>query len=220
MDKLKIDIVSDVVCPWCVIGFKNLQTAIKQMSNEIDFEINWKPYELHPEIPKNGYDKKLYMQQKFGDTSGRASPYNQIKEIGKSLGFEFNFSKTERIPNTFSAHRLLWKSKEFNLQTELSEALFEAYFTDGKDIGSDEVLAGIAQEVGMDKLEVLKFLSSKEGGQETADEEMEFIEKSIGAVPTYFINEKYIIQGGQEPETFVSFLNKILSKEKQNANSR
>ena len=91
----------------------------------------------------------------------------------------------------------------------LTEALFEAYFTDGKDIGSDEVLAGIAQEVGMDKLEVLKFLSSKEGGQETADEEMEFIEKSIGAVPTYFINEKYIIQGGQEPETFVSFLNKI-----------
>jgi predicted DsbA family dithiol-disulfide isomerase len=220
MDKLKIDIVSDVVCPWCVIGFKNLQTAIKQMGNEIDFEINWKPYELHPEIPKNGYDKKLYMQQKFGDASGRASPYNQIKEIGKSLGFEFNFSKTERIPNTFSAHRLLWKSKEFNLQTELSEALFEAYFSDGKDIGSDEVLAGIAQEVGMDKLEVLKFLSSKEGGQETADEEMEFIEKSIGAVPTYFINEKYIIQGGQEPETFVSFLNKILSKEKQNANSR
>ncbi len=220
MDKLKIDIVSDVVCPWCVIGFKNLQTAIKQMSNEIDFEINWKPYELHPEIPKNGYDKKLYMQQKFGDASGRASPYNQIKEIGKSLGFEFNFSKTERIPNTFSAHRLLWKSKEFNLQTELSEALFKAYFSDGKDIGSDEVLAGIAQEVGMDKLEVLKFLSSKEGGQETADEEMEFIEKSIGAVPTYFINKKYIIQGGQEPETFVSFLNKILSKEKQNANSR
>ena len=220
MDKLKIDIVSDVVCPWCVIGFKNLQTAIKQMSNEIDFEINWKPYELHPEIPKNGYDKKLYMQQKFGDASGRASPYNQIKEIGKSLGFEFNFSKTERIPNTFSAHRLLWKSKEFNLQTELSEALFEAYFSDGKDIGSDEVLAGIAQEVGMDKLKILKFLSSKEGGQETADEEMEFIEKSIGAVPTYFINEKYIIQGGQEPETFVSFLNKILSKEKQNANSR
>jgi len=220
MDKLKIDIVSDVVCPWCVIGFKNLQTAIKQMSNEIDFEINWKPYELHPEIPKNGYDKKLYMQQKFGDASGRASPYNQIKEIGKSLGFEFNFSKTERIPNTFSAHRLLWKSKEYNLQTKLSEALFKAYFTDGKDIGSDEVLAGIAQEVGMDKLEVLKFLSSKEGGQETADEEMEFIEKSIGAVPTYFINEKYIIQGGQEPETFVSFLNKILSKEKQNANPR
>jgi predicted DsbA family dithiol-disulfide isomerase len=220
MDKLKIDIVSDVVCPWCVIGFINLQKAIKELNDQIKFEISWKPYELHPEIPQNGYDKKLYLEQKFGDLSGRQSPYKQIEEIGNSLGFEFNFSKTERIPNTFNAHRLLWKSKQEELQTELSEALFKAYFTDGRDVGSIEVLSDIAHEVGMQKEEIKNFLNSKEGGQETADDEMEFIEKSIGAVPTYFINEKYIIQGGQEPETFVSFLNKILSKEKQNANSR
>ena len=217
MDKLKIDIVSDVVCPWCVIGFINLQKAIKELKDQIEFEINWKPYELHPEIPQNGYDKKLYLQQKFGDLSGRQSPYKQIEEIGDSLGFEFNFSKTERIPNTFNAHRLLWKAKREGLQTELSEALFKAYFTDGRDVGSVEVLSDIANEVGMDKEKIKKFLLSKEGGQETADEEMNFIEKSIGAVPTYFINNKYIIQGGQEPETFVSFLNKILMKEKENA---
>ena len=217
MEKLKIDIVSDVVCPWCVIGFINLQKAIKELKHQIEFEINWKPYELHPEIPQNGYDKKLYLQQKFGDLSGRQSPYKQIEEIGDSLGFEFNFSKTERIPNTFNAHRLLWKAKREGLQTELSEALFKAYFTDGRDVGSVEVLSDIANEVGMDKEKIKKFLISKEGGQETADEEMSFIEKSIGAVPTYFINNKYIIQGGQEPETFVSFLNKILMKEKENA---
>ena len=217
MDKLKIDIVSDVVCPWCVIGFINLQKAIKELKDQIEFEINWKPYELHPEIPQNGYDKKLYLQQKFGDLSGRQSPYKQIEEIGYSLGFEFNFSKTERIPNTFNAHRLLWKAKREGLQTELSEALFKAYFTDGRDVGSVEVLSDIANEVGMDKEKSKKFLLSKEGGQETADEEINFIEKSIGAVPTYFINNKYIIQGGQEPETFVSFLNKILMKEKENA---
>ena len=217
MDKLKIDIVSDVVCPWCVIGFINLQKAIKELKDQIEFEINWKPYELHPEIPQNGYDKKLYLQQKFGDLSGRQSPYKQIEEIGDSLGFEFNFSKTERIPNTFNAHRLLWKAKREGLQTELSEALFKAYFTDGRDVGYVEVLSDIANEVGIDKEKSKKFLLSKEGGQETADEEMNFIEKSIGAVPTYFINNKYIIQGGQEPETFVSFLNKILMKEKENA---
>ena len=217
MYKLKIDIVSDVVCPWCVIGFINLQKAIKELKDQIEFEINWKPYELHPEIPQNGYDKKLYLQQKFGDLSGRQSPYKQIEEIGDSLGFEFNFSKTERIPNTFNAHRLLWKAKKEGLQTELSEALFKAYFTDGRDVGSVEVLSDIANEIGMDKEKIKKFLISKEGGQETADEEMSFIEKSIGAVPTYFINNKYIIQGGQEPETFVSFLNKILMKEKENA---
>ncbi len=208
MDKLKIDIVSDVVCPWCVIGFINLQKAIKELNDQIKFEISWKPYELHPEIPQNGYDKKLYLEQKFGDLSGRQSPYKQIEEIGNSLGFKFNFSKTERIPNTFNAHRLLWKSKQEGLQTELSEALFKAYFTDGRDVGSIEVLSDIAHEVGMKKEEIKNFLNSKEGGQETADEEMNFIEKSIGAVPTYFINNKYIIQGGQEPETFVSFLEK------------
>lgn len=217
MDKLKIDIVSDVVCPWCVIGFINLQKAIKELNDQIKFEISWKPYELHPEIPQNGYDKKLYLEQKFGDLSGRQSPYKQIEEIGNSLGFEFNFSKTKRIPNTFNAHRLLWKSKQEGLQTELSEALFKAYFTDGRDVGSIEVLSDIAHEVGMKKEEIKNFLNSKEGGQETADEEMNFIEKSIGAVPTYFINNKYIIQGGQEPETFVSFLKKILIKEKESA---
>ena len=216
MEKLKIDIVSDVVCPWCVIGFKNLQKAINQMEDKVEFEVEWKPYELHPEIPENGYDKKLYMQQKFGDLSGRPSTYSQIKEIGKTLGFDFNFSKSERIPNTFNAHRLLWKAKEYGVQTRISEALFKAYFTDGINIGSNEELLKIATAEGMEEQSTRAFLNSKEGGQETADEEMAFIEKSIGAVPTYFVNEKYIIQGGQEPETFVSFLNKILEKENKN----
>ena len=216
MEKLKIDIVSDVVCPWCVIGFKNLQKAINQMKDKVEFEVEWKPYELHPEIPENGYDKKLYMQQKFGDLSGRPSTYSQITEIGKTLGFDFNFSKSERIPNTFNAHRLLWKAKEYGVQTRISEALFKAYFTDGINIGSNEELLKIATAEGMEEQSTRTFLNSKEGGQETADEEMSFIEKSIGAVPTYFINEKYIIQGGQEPETFVSFLNKILEKENRN----
>tara|TARA_B100001113_G_C20679418_1_gene435707 strand:- start:94 stop:567 length:474 start_codon:yes stop_codon:yes gene_type:complete len=152
------------------------------------------------------------MQQKFGSSSGR-SPYNEITKIGESVGFEFNFSKTERIPNTFMAHRLLWKAEQYNLQTELSEALFRAYFSEGLNIGSKEILAEVSKSVGMDKEEVINFLDSKEGGQEIADLEMNFIEKSIGAVPTYFINDKYIIQGGQEPETFVSFLKKIIQKE-------
>ena len=212
MDTLKIDIVSDIVCPWCVIGFKNLKKAMHELQTELNFEISWKPYELHPEIPQEGYDKKLYMQQKFGSSSGR-SPYNEITKIGESVGFEFNFSKTERIPNTFMAHRLLWKAEQYNLQTELSEALFRAYFSEGLNIGSKEILAEVSDSVGMDKEEVINFLDSKEGGQEIANLEMNFIEKSIGAVPTYFINDKYIIQGGQEPETFVSFLKKIIQKE-------
>ena len=212
MDTLKIDIVSDIVCPWCVIGFRNLKTAMKELQSELKFEIFWKPYELHPEIPQEGYDKKLYMQQKFGSSDARLA-YEEITKVGESVGFEFNFSKTERIPNTFMAHRLLWKAEQYNLQTELSEALFKAYFTDGLDIGSKETLSEISHSVGINKEESITFLESKEGGQEIAGLEMNFIERSIGAVPTYFINDKYIIQGGQEPETFVSFLRKIIQKE-------
>ena len=212
MDTLKIDIVSDVVCPWCVIGFRNLKKAMHELQTELNFEISWKPYELHPEIPQEGYDKKLYMQQKFGSSNGK-SPYNEIIKIGESIDFVFNFSKTERIPNTFMAHRLLWKAEQYNLQTELSETLFKAYFTDGLNIGSKKILSELCESIGMNKEEIMSFLESGEGGQEIADLEMEFIEKSIGAVPTYFINDKYIIQGGQEPETFVSFLKKIIEKE-------
>ena len=212
MDTLKIDIVSDIVCPWCVIGFRNLKTAMKELQSELKFEIFWKPYELHPEIPQEGYDKKLYIQQKFGSSDARLA-YEEITKVGESVGFEFNFSKTERIPNTFMAHRLLWKAEQYNLQTELSEALFKAYFTDGLDIGSKETLSEISHSVGINKEESITFLESKEGGQEIAGLEMNFIERSIGAVPTYFINDKYIIQGGQEPETFVSFLKKIIQKE-------
>ena len=100
MDTLKIDIVSDFGCPWCVIGFRNLKKAIQDLQTELNFEISWKPYELHPEIPQEGYDKKLYMQRKFGSSRGR-SPYDEITKVGESVGFEFNFTKTERIPNTF-----------------------------------------------------------------------------------------------------------------------
>ena len=214
MDTLKIDIVSDVVCPWCVIGFKNLKKAMKILEADLNFKISWKPYELHPEIPQNGYDKKLFMEQKFGSSNGR-SHYNEITRVGESVGFEFNFSKAKRIPNTFMAHRLLWMVEKHHLQTELSEALFKAYFTDGLNIGSKEVLVDLSASVGLEKKEVIDFLNSEEGGQETADLEMAFIEKSIGAVPTYFINNKYIIQGGQEPETFVAFFKKIIKKENE-----
>ena len=218
MNTLKIDIVSDVVCPWCVIGFKNLKKAIKELENELTFEISWKPYELHPEIPTNGYDKELYMQQKFGSNRGKGV-YDEIIDIGKDLDFNFNFSKTERIPNTFLAHRLLWYAEQKNLQNELSENLFYAYFTEGKDIGSIEVLASIASEIGLDKLKIISFLESETGSKEVEDQKLESIERSIGAVPTYIINDQYLIQGGQQPETFMAFLRKIQSKEleKQNA---
>ena len=217
MNTLKIDIVSDVVCPWCVIGFRNLKKAIKELENELSFKISWRPYELHPEIPSNGYDKELYMQQKFGPNRGKGA-YDEIIQIGKDLNFDFNFSKSKRIPNTFLAHRLLWYSEQKSLQNELSEALFYAYFTEGQDVGSVKILTNIAAKIGLDALEVRTFLESENGTNEVEDQEKVSLEKSIGAVPTYIINNQYILQGGQQPETFVAFLRKIQSKEIEKQN--
>jgi len=219
MNALKIEIVSDVVCPWCVIGFRNLKKAVKELEDELSFEISWKPYELHPEIPENGYDKELYMQQKFGSNRGNGV-YDEIVGIGKDLNFDFNFSKTKRIPNTFLAHRLLWYAEQKDVQNKLSEALFYAYFTDGKDVGSIEVLATIASDEGLDELEVTTFLESDLGAKEVENQEVDSIERSIGAVPTYIINDQYLIQGGQQPETFVSFLRRIQLKEKEKQDAK
>jgi len=157
------------------------------------------------------------MQQKFGPNREKGA-YDEIIKIGKDLNFNFNFSKSERIPNTFLAHRLLWYSKQKNLQNELSEALFYAYFTEGQDIGSIKILADIAAGIGLDALKVRAFLESESGINEVVDQEKESLERSIGAVPTYIINDQYLIQGGQQPETFVAFLRKIQNKEIEKQN--
>ena len=219
MNTLKIEIVSDIVCPWCVIGFKNLEKAMSELKSEMQFDIKWRPYELHPEIPEKGYDKELYMEQKFGNGTGRKDFFDELVKIGKELNFDFNSHKTQRLPNTFLAHRLIWFAEDKGSQTQLSEALFKAYFTDGKDIGSKSILVELAEEVGLDKADVKNFLDSKDGGQEVADLEMNTMERSIGAVPTYIINDQYLIQGGQEPETFAAFLKKILLKEIEKENA-
>ncbi len=208
MTSLKIEIVSDVVCPWCVIGYKNLQKAIKKLQNQIEFDVSWRPYELHPEIPEDGFDKELYIKQKFGNSS-RSNFTSNIKELGESLGFEFNFSKSKTIPNTFKAHRFIWYIKDQELQTKLSEALFYAYFTEGKDIGSTKVLGQIGVDLGLDQKEIIKFLDSKEGGKEVADLEINAMESAITSVPTYIINDRFILHGGQESNTFVSFFKRV-----------
>ncbi len=208
MVNINIDIVSDVVCPWCVVGYENLKKAIKNLEKEMEISVSWRPFELHPEIPEEGYDKELYMKQKFGNSS-KSNFVDQIKQIGKDLDFDFNFSKSKLVPNTFKAHRLIWSIQSQIKQTELSEALFYAHFTEGRDVGSTEVLSNIAEEIGLNKDETIKFLNSKEGGKEVADLEIEAMESAITSVPTYIINNRFILHGGQEPATFVSFLKRV-----------
>ena len=210
---LKIDIVSDIVCPWCVIGYKNLKKAISNLEKEIDFNIRWRAYELHPDIPKQGITKEKHIMNKFGDINRAKKTYDHIKKVGERAGFIFHFSKNQTIPNTFLAHRLLWYAEKKDKQTTLSEALFSAYFAEGKNVGVKKELLEISSLIGLNKKEVETFLNSNKGEKEVIQQEIKAREMNISGVPTYVINNKYLLQGGQEPETFIAFLRRIKEKE-------
>ena len=145
-NQLKIDIVSDIVCPWCAIGFKKLSKAMEDLNDKIFFEVNWKPYELPPEIPTEGFNKEEYYKIKFGSSNGSRDRFNHITKEGKKAGLEFNFDISKNLPNTFLAHRLLWFSRSKDMQDIMAEALFHAYFTEGRDIGSINELISISTE--------------------------------------------------------------------------
>lgn len=215
--QLKIDIVSDVVCPWCAIGYKKLSEAITQLDDEISFEVNWKPYQLHPEIPRGGFDKKEYYKIKFGESSGSNDRFNFIIDEGKKVGIEFNFNKSKNLPNTFLAHRLIWLCRSKNIQDILAEALFHAYFTDGRDIGNQDELIEIASEYGLNRKEIRNFFKTNIGHDEVLREENRAREMNIFSVPTYIFNKKYLLVGGQEPDTFVAYMKKVIEVEVKNS---
>ena len=208
--QLKIDIVSDVVCPWCAIGYKKLSKAMEDLNEEILFEVNWKPYELHPEIPTEGFNKEEYYKIKFRNSIGSKDRFNHITEEGKKAGLEFNFDKSKNLPNTFLAHRLLWFSRSKDMQDVIAEALFHAYFTEGRDIGSIHELISISTENGLQKSEIEDFLKTDIGSDEILREELRAKEMKIFSVPTYIFNKKYLLVGGQEADTFKSYMKKVI----------
>ena len=214
---LKIDIVSDVVCPWCVIGYKKLSEAMTQLNDEISFEVNWKPYELHPEIPNEGLDKKEYYQMKFGESLGSRDKFNFISEEGKKVGLEFNFKKSKILPNTLLAHRLLWLCRSKDMQDVLAEALFHAYFTEGRDIGNKNELIEISSENGLNKKEIKEFFQTNIGHKEVLREENRAREMNIFSVPTYIFNKKYLLVGGQESDTFKAYIKKVIEVDSKNS---
>ena len=209
-NQLKIDIVSDIVCPWCAIGFKKLSKAMEDLNEEILFEVNWKPYELHPEIPTEGFNKEEYYKIKFGNSNGSRDRFNHITEEGKKAGLEFNFNKSKNLPNTFLAHRLLWFSRSKDMQDVMAEALFHAYFTEGRDIGSINELISISTESGLQKTEIEDFFKTDVGSDEILREELRAKEMNIFSVPTYIFNKKYLLVGGQETNTFKAYMKKVI----------
>ena len=215
---LKIDIVSDVSCPWCIIGYQALTQALNSLDEQADAQVSWKPFELNPAMPAEGQLLVEHLQEKYGSTPADVEATRRmITNRGVDLGFNFDFRGNGRIYNTFNAHRLLFWSRKFGKQTELKLALFKLYFSDGGNPGSADDLIKTVKSVGLPEDEAAILLNSEELAGEVRAEEYRYQSMGISSVPTFIINEKYMITGGQPVEKFVEILKKIVSEENAHA---
>ena len=216
MKKLKIDIVSDVMCPWCIIGYKNLETALAQLSDEFTAEISWKPFELNPDMPIEGQDLDEHLQQKYGLSKEQSDENRQrILEMGEQAGFDFNFDGKRIMINSFDLHRLLtWAATE-GKQTELKLAFFKAHFTDLVYLNEQDTLLDVVQSVGLDRARAKEILDSGEYFQEVRSEQNALQQMGITSVPTFIINEQYALTGGQPSDAFVQAFKQIAEQESQ-----
>ena len=212
--QLKIDIVSDVSCPWCIIGYQSISTALKQLAPQISANISWKPFELNSAMPAEGEDMAEHLHKKYGSSKTDCErTQSMITDRGAALGFQFNFKADGRIYNTFNAHRLLYWAKQLGKQTELKLALFGLYFSEGGNPSNIEQLLKVVEKVGLPVEEAQKILASDQFTQEVRTEQPKYQGMGIASVPTFIINDKFTITGGQPVATFVEMLNEIAAKE-------
>lgn len=210
---LCIDIVSDVVCPWCIIGFRRLQQAMNEVQDDMKFELRWHPFELNPKMPPGGQNLVEHLNEKYArsDEEARAARDN-LTELGASLNFTFNYTDDMRVANTFKAHQLLHWAKEQGAQTALELEFFEAYFTHRKNIDDIEVLIDAVARAGLDKAQATAVLDDGRYRDTVRDEEQHWLNRGIHAVPAFIINEQYLISGAQDSGVFVDAFQRIEEK--------
>jgi predicted DsbA family dithiol-disulfide isomerase len=208
--QLKIDFVSDVSCPWCVIGLKSLETALAKLDGEVAVDLHFQPFELNPQMGAEGQDIMEHIAQKYGSSpTDIESNRENIRARGAELGFEFSMQKRGRIYNTFDAHRLLHWAEAEGKQQALKNALFSAYFTDGRNPSDHAVLLDVVQKVGLDAKRAAQILESDEFSAEVRGREKFYADRGIRAVPSVIINDQHLIQGGQPAEVFERALRQL-----------
>lgn len=209
---MRIDIFSDVICPWCFIGKRRLETALRQRPLG-NVELHWRAFQLNPDMPVQGMPRQLYLETKFGGTDRARQVYETIRQNGAAEGIDFQFDKIARTPNTVLAHRLIRFASDQGFGDPLVERLFVAYFTEGVDIGDRDKLIEQAIAVGMDAEEVSDFLAGS-GGQPEVQAETRFAyENGINGVPCFIFNRHYALAGAQDPSAFFPLFELSLSEE-------
>jgi predicted DsbA family dithiol-disulfide isomerase len=198
---IRIDVFSDVVCPWCFIGKRRLEQAIATRPRR-NVSIQWRAFQLNPDMPRDGMHRQHYVEAKFGGPDRAEQIYRNIADAGESVGLDFAFEKIQRTPNTVTVHRLIYWATHQGQADTLVEALFRGYFFDGRDIGSIDVLSEVASECGLDGDAAKAYLGSDHGLREVAAETRYAYENGITGVPCFIFNRRYAVAGAQEPEAF------------------
>lgn len=205
---VKLDIMSDPICPWCYIGKTNLDRALAQRPDH-PFLITWHPFQLNPDMPKDGMDRRAYLEAKFGGKEGAVRAYAPVVEHAEKAGLKISFEAIEKTPNTLDAHRLIhWAGIE-GMQTAVVDALFNAYFVEGRDIGDTDVLADIADSSGMDASVVLRLLSTDEDRAEIVERDAAARGMGVTSVPTFIVASQHAVPGAQPTELWLRVLDDL-----------
>jgi len=200
---ITVDVVSDVVCPWCFVGKRRLEKAIAALDGKQEVRVRWHPYQLNPQMPKEGMDRRAYRTAKFGSWERSLALDAQIKTVGESEGLVFAPEKCQRTPNTLDAHRLIWLAEKEGVQDAVVEALFRAYFTEGKDIGDTPTLLDVVAGAGLNRERAEAVLNSDEGLATIREEDEQARTVGVQGVPFFIINDAIVLSGAREPSAFL-----------------
>lgn len=203
-----IEVVSDVVCPWCYIGKRRLEKALALLGRPTA-QVRWKAFQLNPDAPKEGMNRQAYRVRKFGSLAYSKQLEARVAQAGREDGIEFRFDRIERTPNTFDAHRLIWLAGREGVQNETVENLFRAYFIDAEDVGGPGVLTRIGTESGLDPGSVKELLSGDLGASEVVADELQARSQGVSGVPTFFVDGVPMASGAQKPELLASVLEPV-----------
>lgn len=207
---ITIDVISDVMCPWCFIGKRRLEEAMERRP-DIDFQIRWRPFQLDATIPEDGMDRQTYLSNKFGGPIRAAEIYDNIKNAGEAQGIPFAFDRIEKSPNTLNAHKLLRWADTAGVQNPIAEDLFAAFFLEGEDIGDLDTLIAIGERHGMDP-EILRDLYEEERDTELVEKEIALAHKmGVEGVPCFVLDNKFVVMGAQSPDTLVQAIDHTLN---------
>ncbi len=205
---IKLDILSDPICPWCYIGKANLDRALLDAPDH-PFTIEWHPFQLNPEMPAGGMDRRAYLEHKFGGRENAVRVYARIAEAAEEAGLAIDFSRIERTPNTLDAHRLIhWAGIE-GRQTAVVSALFAAYFTEGRDIGDAGVLTDIARAAGMDGAMVETLLAGQADAEDIRARDAHTRERGVSGVPTFVVGNRHVVPGAQPPAVWARVIEEL-----------